>query len=130
MYLAYIKGIISRGYIVHEFILGIKVGSGFVIIVMIADGVEYLQAHCIHEVDEEKSVRFFSALTDTLGNVGYEHYEISNFCKPGMHSRHNTSYWKGILRSVGTFLQHENKGMERIFLDNLHQVHRRRAPLL
>ena len=33
---------------------------------------------------------------DTLGAAGYEHYEISNFCKPGMYSRHNTAYWKGI----------------------------------
>ena len=33
---------------------------------------------------------------DTLGSAGYEHYEISNFCRPGMYSRHNTSYWKGI----------------------------------
>ncbi len=57
---------------------------------------EMLQAHRIHEVDEESSVRFFSTLIDTLGNAGYEHYEISNFCKPGMYSRHNTSYWKGI----------------------------------
>ena len=57
---------------------------------------ELLQAHRIHEVDEESSVRFFSTLMDTLDNAGYEHYEISNFCKPGMYSRHNTAYWKGI----------------------------------
>lgn len=57
---------------------------------------ELLQAHRIREVDEESSVRFFSTLIDTLGTAGYEHYEISNFCRPGKHSRHNTSYWKGI----------------------------------
>ena len=57
---------------------------------------ELLQAHRIHEVDEESSVRFFSTLMDTLDNAGYEHYEISNFCRPGMYSRHNTSYWRGI----------------------------------
>ena len=57
---------------------------------------EMLQSHRISEVDEESSVRFFSALMDTLGAAGYEHYEISNFCKPGMYSRHNTAYWKGI----------------------------------
>lgn len=57
---------------------------------------ELLQAHRIREVDEESSVRFFSTLMDTLASAGYEHYEISNFCKPGMHSHHNTSYWRGI----------------------------------
>ncbi len=57
---------------------------------------DLLQAHRIHEVDEESSVRFFSTLIDTLNAAGYEHYEISNFCKPGIYSRHNTSYWKGI----------------------------------
>ncbi|MDE5710823.1 radical SAM family heme chaperone HemW [uncultured Bacteroides sp.] len=57
---------------------------------------EMLQSHRIREVDEESSVRFFTTLMDTLGAAGYEHYEISNFCKPGLHSRHNTSYWQGI----------------------------------
>ena len=56
---------------------------------------EMLQSHRISEVDEESSVRFFSALMDTLGAAGYEHYEISNFCLPGLHSRHNSSYWTG-----------------------------------
>lgn len=57
---------------------------------------EMLQAHRISEVDEDSSVRFFSTLMDTFSAAGYEHYEISNFCKPGMYSRHNTSYWRGI----------------------------------
>ena len=45
---------------------------------------------------KKSSLRFFSILTETLTTAGYEHYEISNFCKPGMHSRHNTSYWQGV----------------------------------
>lgn len=55
-----------------------------------------LQQHRVSEVDEESSVYFFSSLIDRLTTAGYEHYEISNFCRPGYHSRHNTSYWQGI----------------------------------
>lgn len=50
----------------------------------------------VQEVDEESSLRFFTILMNKLKAAGYEHYEISNFCKPGFHSRHNTSYWQGI----------------------------------
>lgn len=56
---------------------------------------DMLQAHRIHEVNEDSSVNFFTTLMDSFGVAGYNHYEISNFCKPGMHSRHNTSYWNG-----------------------------------
>ena len=32
---------------------------------------------------------------DILESAGYEHYEISNFARPGLHSRHNNLYWSG-----------------------------------
>ena len=35
-------------------------------------------------------------LVEKLTAAGYQHYEISNFCHPGMESRHNSSYWQGI----------------------------------
>jgi oxygen-independent coproporphyrinogen III oxidase len=48
----------------------------------------------IKPVDENGAARDFELLMDRLATKGYEHYEISNFCKPGFHSGHNSSYWK------------------------------------
>lgn len=47
-------------------------------------------------VDTEKQAQQFLLLMKWLAAAGYEHYEISNFAKPGMRSRHNSSYWSGI----------------------------------
>ena len=53
------------------------------------------EQHQVEEADENLSLHFFSTLIDALTEAGYEHYEISNFCLPGFHSRHNSSYWTG-----------------------------------
>jgi oxygen-independent coproporphyrinogen-3 oxidase len=49
----------------------------------------------MEEADEELSVSLFTLLIHKLKEKGYQHYEISNFCLPGMYSRHNSSYWTG-----------------------------------
>ena len=46
-------------------------------------------------LDAEKQAHQFLLLIEWLQAAGYEHYEISNFAKPGMRSKHNSSYWKG-----------------------------------
>jgi oxygen-independent coproporphyrinogen-3 oxidase len=46
-------------------------------------------------VEEEKQSEHFELLLRWLKDAGYEHYEISNFAKPGCESRHNSSYWQG-----------------------------------
>ena len=51
------------------------------------------EQHKVEEADEDLSVSLFGTLIDELTTAGYEHYEISNFCLPGLHSRHNSSYW-------------------------------------
>ena len=53
------------------------------------------EQHQVEEADEDLSVTLFSTLIDELTQAGYRHYEISNFCLPGLHSRHNSSYWTG-----------------------------------
>ncbi len=45
-------------------------------------------------VDPEKQATQFLLLMDWMQAAGYEHYEISNYAKPGMRSRHNSSYWQ------------------------------------
>ncbi len=37
----------------------------------------------------------FMFLMQWANNEGYRQYEISNFCQSGMHSKHNSSYWRG-----------------------------------
>ena len=46
-------------------------------------------------VSEDDAVRDYEILCKKMVQQGFLHYEISNFCKPGMHSRHNASYWFG-----------------------------------
>ena len=48
----------------------------------------------VSNVDENQSAAQFEILTSQMKRNGYEQYEISNFCKPGAYSKHNSSYWK------------------------------------
>ena len=50
----------------------------------------------MQNVATEVQAEHFEIIVDYLNNIGFEHYEISNFAKPGNRSKHNSSYWKGI----------------------------------
>ena len=43
--------------------------------------------------DEETERSMYELLIDHLTSANFEHYEISNFARPGFRSRHNSSYW-------------------------------------
>ena len=79
----------------------------------LALGVEHISAYCLMieentplwkwinengewRMDEELERQMYEMLIDKLTEAGYEHYEISNFAKPGYRSRHNSSYWQDI----------------------------------
>ena len=46
-------------------------------------------------VNEEDALRDYEILCRRAAENGYLHYEISNFCRRGMHSKHNANYWFG-----------------------------------
>lgn len=50
----------------------------------------------IKECDEDTERLMYERLIDQLTAAGYEHYELSNFAKPGFRSRHNSSYWHDV----------------------------------
>ena len=75
----------------------------------LALNVEHLSAYClmveegtplhnmgIEPCDEESERQMYEMLIEKLTGAGYEHYEISNFARPGYRSRHNSSYWNDI----------------------------------
>ncbi len=47
------------------------------------------------DIDTDQQARQFLLLMKWMKEAGYEHYEISNFAKPGFGSKHNSSYWQG-----------------------------------
>ena len=57
---------------------------------------QLLEQGKVSEIDEELERQMYYTLIERLEAAGYEHYEISNFARPGFRSRHNSSYWQGI----------------------------------
>ncbi|RZK20399.1 MAG: radical SAM family heme chaperone HemW [Pedobacter sp.] len=47
-------------------------------------------------VNDSQSAAQFEILMEKLTASEFEHYEISNFAKPGCYAVHNTNYWKGV----------------------------------
>jgi len=43
---------------------------------------------------DDEMAEFYETACSVFGAAGYEHYEISNWAKPGFASRHNLKYWR------------------------------------
>ena len=52
-----------------------------------------LEQGLVEEADDETSLAMYELLIDQCEQAGLQQYEISNFARPGRHSRHNSSYW-------------------------------------
>lgn len=46
-------------------------------------------------LDEERNLRQYFILQESIKSNGYEQYELSNYCKNQNYSKHNTAYWFG-----------------------------------
>ncbi|HET9134651.1 MAG TPA: radical SAM family heme chaperone HemW [Gemmatimonadales bacterium] len=47
-------------------------------------------------VPDERYAEEYLEAHDLLINAGFEHYEVSNFGRPGHRARHNSAYWRGV----------------------------------
>jgi oxygen-independent coproporphyrinogen III oxidase len=47
-------------------------------------------------IAEDDELRLYEMAIDTLSKAGFQHYEVSNFAKPGRACRHNEAYWAGM----------------------------------
>jgi oxygen-independent coproporphyrinogen III oxidase len=58
---------------------------------------EFFLRHARGELkqDSDADAEFFEATMSILEAAGFEHYEISNYARPGFKSLHNQGYWSG-----------------------------------
>ncbi len=50
----------------------------------------------VSEAPEEQYELEYLEANQRLGAAGFDHYEVSNFGRPGAHARHNSAYWSGV----------------------------------
>lgn len=50
----------------------------------------------VHEADEERYESEFLETDARLTRAGFEHYEVSNYARPGRRARHNSAYWQRV----------------------------------
>jgi len=72
-----------------------------------------LEAGNIATPPDELVLRQYDVLCGLASEAGFEHYEVSNFARPGGHSRHNSAYWDGTpYLGIGPGA-HSHKGQDR-----------------
>src|SRR5215213_7026871 len=54
---------------------------------------EHIRRGIQPEPDDDLAGVMYEWMIEQATAAGYEHYEISNLCRPGFHSRHNVKYW-------------------------------------
>jgi oxygen-independent coproporphyrinogen-3 oxidase len=54
---------------------------------------EHIRRGIQPQPDDDLAGVMYERMLEQAVTAGYEHYEISNLCRPGFHSRHNVKYW-------------------------------------
>jgi len=54
---------------------------------------EHIRRGIQPEPDDDLAGVMYRWMLEQAAGAGYEHYEISNLCRPGFYSRHNVKYW-------------------------------------
>lgn len=72
----------------HVSLYGLTVEAGTPLARGVAEG-------RVHTAPEERYREEYLAAVERLTAAGYQHYEVSNFARPGHDSRHNRVYWEG-----------------------------------
>lgn len=67
----------------------------------------------VAETPEEQYEAEFLRAHEAMTAAGFEHYEVSNFARPGYRSRHNSAYWSGVAYAGLGPSAHEFDGMRR-----------------
>jgi oxygen-independent coproporphyrinogen III oxidase len=83
--------------------------------------------------DEQYETEFLMA-HETLSDAGFEHYEVSNFARPGRRARHNSAYWTrvpylGLGPSAHGFDGAERRWNEAAYVEWQRQIDRGSDPL-
>lgn len=55
---------------------------------------DMLKKGVMEECDNDLEAEMFELIIETLKQMGYVHYEVSNFAKPNFEARHNSKYWE------------------------------------
>ena len=80
---------------------------------LISTGITHLSAYClsyeegtvlwrkreagaVKEASEELIIELYNILCEEAAKAGFVHYEVSNFAKAGLESKHNSSYWRSV----------------------------------
>ena len=56
---------------------------------------EHIRRGIQPEPDDDLAAVMYEWMLEQASQAGYQHYEISNLCRPGFYSRHNVKYWSG-----------------------------------